>query len=173
MHHPRIDVQDMDDTQRTIQEGGDRKMRISDAVVATLAQQLVKEDKLAVKETIAAALGQIAKPDALHNMCFDCLIKAFTMARSSEEATLKSMIVWTMGRLSTFETGHKFKKCLIAALQDPYWKVRAAACTSIANFGTQMAKEGIPILMKMLKEGQQNKQIVAETIILLGPMGEN
>ena len=57
MHHPRIDVQDMDDTQRTIQEGGDRKMRISDAVVATLAQQLVKEDKLAVKETIAAALG--------------------------------------------------------------------------------------------------------------------
>lgn len=27
--------------------------------------------------------------------------------------------------------------------------------------------------MKMLKEGQQNKQIVAETIILLGPMGEN
>ena len=115
MHHPRIDDQDLDDTSRTIQEG-DRKMKISDAVVATLAQQLVKEDKLAVKETIAAALGQIAKPDALHNMCFDCLIKAFSMARSSEEATLKSMIVWTMGRLSTFETGQKFKKCLIAAL---------------------------------------------------------
>ena len=115
MHHPRIDNQDLDDTSRTIQEG-ERKMKISNAVVATLAQQLVKEDKLAVKETIAAALGQIAKPDALHNMCFDCLIKAFSMARSSEEATLKSMIVWTMGRLSTFETGQKFKKCLIAAL---------------------------------------------------------
>ena len=35
-----------------------------------------------------------------------------------------------------------------------------------------MADPGIPILMKLLKDGQQNKQIVAETIIALGPQGE-
>lgn len=50
--------------------------------------------------------------------------------------------------------------------------MRAAACAAIADFGPQMADPGIPILMKLLKDGQQNKQIVAETIIALGPQGE-
>lgn len=36
-----------------------------------------------------------------------------------------------------------------------------------------MADRGIPILMKLLKEGQQSKQVVAETIIALGPQGES
>ena len=35
-----------------------------------------------------------------------------------------------------------------------------------------MATQGLPILLKLLKDGQQNKQIVAETIIALGPKGE-
>ena len=35
-----------------------------------------------------------------------------------------------------------------------------------------MAAQGLPILLKLLKDGQQNKQIVAETIIALGPRGE-
>jgi hypothetical protein len=57
-------------------------------------------------------------------------------------------------------------------LQDQYWKVRAAACTAIANFNLQMADKGIPILMRLLRDGSQNKQLVAETIIALGPLGE-
>jgi HEAT repeat protein len=79
------------------------------------------------------------------------------------------MIVWSIGRLSSVETGVKVKKLLIEALQDPYWKVRAAACTAIANFKEQMADKGLPILMKLLSDGQQNKQLVAETIISMGP----
>ena len=35
-----------------------------------------------------------------------------------------------------------------------------------------MVAQGLPILLKLLKDGQQNKQIVAETIIALGPRGE-
>jgi len=42
---------------------------------------------------------------------------------------------------------------LISALQDSYWKVRTAACTAISSFGTQMAEKGLPILMKIFKEG--------------------
>lgn len=77
-----------------------------------------------------------------------------------------------MGRLASFESGIKVQKVLISALQDPYWKVRAAACIAIANFGDQMSERGLPILMKLLQEGQQSKQVVAETIIALGPQGE-
>ena len=60
----------------------------------------------------------------------------------------------------------------MAALQDNYWKVRAAGCTAVSCFGLQMAAQGLPLLMKLLKEGQQSKQMVAETIIALGPQGE-
>jgi HEAT repeat protein len=35
-----------------------------------------------------------------------------------------------------------------------------------------MADKGIPILMRLLRDGSQNKQLVAETIIALGPLGE-
>jgi hypothetical protein len=35
-----------------------------------------------------------------------------------------------------------------------------------------MADKGLPILMKLLSDGQQNKQLVAETIISMGPQGE-
>jgi hypothetical protein len=61
---------------------------------------------------------------------------------------------------------------LLSALQDSYWKVRTAACTAISSFGEQLADKGLPILMKIFKEGNQSKQIVAETIIALGPKGE-
>ena len=35
-----------------------------------------------------------------------------------------------------------------------------------------MADKGIPILMRLLKDGTQSKQLVAETIVALGPHGE-
>ena len=63
------------------------------------------------------------------------------------------MVVWTIGRLSAFEVGKKVQKILLEALEDQYWKVRAAACTAIANFREQMADKGIPRLMRLLKDG--------------------
>lgn len=35
-----------------------------------------------------------------------------------------------------------------------------------------MAQEGLPILLKLMREGNQSKQVVAETIIAMGPQGE-
>lgn len=61
---------------------------------------------------------------------------------------------------------------IIDALQNNIWKVRAAACTAISAFGSQMADKGLPILHKLFKEGNNNRQILAETIISLGPRGE-
>lgn len=64
------------------------------------------------------------------------------------------------------------EKMIINALQDPIWKVRAAALTALSAFGTQMSDKGLPILMRMFREGQQNRQLVSETIISMGPKGE-
>lgn len=50
--------------------------------------------------------------------------------------------------------------------------MRAAACTAVSSFGDVIAAKALPVLMKIFKEGQQNKQVVAETIISLGPKGE-
>ena len=90
---------------------------------------------MSVKETIAGALGQIGRPDALIPMCVDNLMKSYQNCSGSEESALKSMLVWSIGRLASRQTGQKVQKLLIQALQDPYWKVRAAACIAIASFG--------------------------------------
>jgi HEAT repeat protein len=135
----------------------ERTQPISIEVIKALSQQLVREPSIKVKETIAGVIGTIGKPDALHSTCIDCLIKAYEKCLTTEESALKCMIVWSLGRLASHETGLKIKKLLITALQDSYWKVRAAACTAIANFKEQMADKGLPILMKLLSDGQQNK----------------
>lgn len=125
-----------------------------------------------MREVIAGTIGQIGKPEAHVNICVDALIKAASMLKKSEDSILKSMIIWSLGRLASYETGMKAKKILMDGLQSPHWRVRAAACTSIANFGPILADCCLPILMKLLRDGSQNKQIVAETIISLGPRGE-
>ena len=147
-------------------------MPISLEVIKALSQQLHREEEIGVKETIVSAIGTIGKPDAQIQIALDSLIKVYNKSNSSKEATLKSMIVWTIGRLASVEVGRKVQKMLLDALEDQYWKVRAAACTAIANFREQMADKGIPILMRLLKDGTQSKQLVAETIVALGPHGE-
>jgi len=69
-------------------------------------------------------------------------------------------------------SSQKSRQVLIAALQDPYFKVRAAACTSVALMGESLAEESLPILTKLLRDGQLNKQTVAETIVNMGSLGE-
>ena len=56
---------------------------------------------------------------------------------------------------------------LLTALGDPYFKVRASACTALAQFGIsecalsndfdKLSNQAIPILVKLLKDGQLNK----------------
>ena len=61
---------------------------------------------------------------------------------------------------------------LAAALRDQYWKVRAAACTAVAQHGESVAHATIPVLTKLLRDGTVNRQTVAETMINVGPLGE-
>jgi HEAT repeat protein len=47
------------------------------------------------------------------------------------------MAIWALGRLPTKQTIRKAQDVLINALQDQYFKVRAAACTAIAQIGAE------------------------------------
>ena len=88
------------------------------------------------------------------------------------------MAVWSIGRLASVKTINRGSPILMEALGDPYFKVRAAACSAIAQFGVaecsttaefeKLTVQAIPILVKLLKDGQLNKQSVAETIVLMG-----
>jgi len=60
----------------------------------------------------------------------------------------------------------------VLALKDSYWKVRAAACTAVAQIGPAVAEQTLPILARLLREGNVNRQTVAETIIKVGDLGE-
>lgn len=82
------------------------------------------------------------------------------------------MAAWAIGRLASPETGQKVKKVIVMALKDNYWKVRAAACTAVAQIGEPVAQQTLPILTKLLREGLVNRQTVAETMINLGNIGE-
>lgn len=92
------------------------------------------------------------------------------------------MSVWALGRLASQKTIKRASLILIEALNDPFFKVRAAACSSIAQFGVsecassfefeRLSGTVIPILVKLLRDGQLNKQTVAETIVLMGAFGE-
>lgn len=85
---------------------------------------------------------------------------------------MKAMCVWSIGRLANHNTGLKAKKILVQCLKDSYWKVRAAACTAVAQIGEPVALQTIPILTKLLKEGTVNRQTVSETMINVGTLGE-
>lgn len=55
---------------------------------------------------------------------------------SSADAQLKTMVLWTIGRIASREVGSRVKRVLLQGLKDSSWKVRAAACTAISNFGS-------------------------------------
>ena len=74
------------------------------------------------------------------------------------------MAVWAIGRLTSTLTIKKASKILIEALADPFFKVRASACSSIAQFGVSehtaqtyefehLSGQVIPILVKLLRDG--------------------
>ena len=128
-------------------------MSISPEIIKALCQQLVKEEKTKVREVIAGTIGQVGKPEALVNSCVDALVKVASTLKKSEDSILKSMIIWSLGRLASHETAMKAKAVLIDGLKSPHFRVRAAACTSIANFGPFLADSCLPILMKLLRDG--------------------
>jgi hypothetical protein len=91
----------------------ERTLQISFEVIKALSHQLVKEPNTQVKETIAGVIGTIGKPDAMNSICIDSMIKQYNKCLTTDESALKCMIVWSIGRLSSYETGLKVKKILI------------------------------------------------------------
>jgi len=108
-------------------------------VIKTLSAQLQKEENTQVKEVISAAIGGIGLPEA--QPCLDSLIKNLRksgptkISKSVDEPAVRCMAVWAIGRLASTTTIKKASKILIDALGDPFFKVRASACSSIAQFG--------------------------------------
>ena len=116
-----------------------QKRLITDTVVKTLSTQLLKEENTQVKEVIAAAIGGVSLPEA--QPCLDSLIRNLRksgptkISKSVDEPAVRCMAVWAIGRLASTVTIKKASKMLIDALSDPFFKVRASACSSIAQFG--------------------------------------
>ena len=112
------------------------KRHVSESVIKTLSVHLNKEENTQVKEVIAAAIGGIGIPEA--QPCLDALIKNLRMSgptkisKSVDEPAVRCMAVWAIGRLASTITIKKASKMLIDALGDPFFKVRASACSSIA-----------------------------------------
>jgi HEAT repeat protein len=102
---------------------------------------------------LAAAIGTIGLPEGEYAV--DQLIK--NLSQPDEDPNVKAMCVWSLGRLASMTTGHKAKKVLAAALRDQYWKVRAAACTAVAQLGEYVAHATIPVLSKLLRDGTVNR----------------
>ena len=53
-----------------------------------------------------------------------------------QEPALRSMTVWALGRISSKLTYTRAMPSILSALQDPYFKVRAHACTAVAHLGS-------------------------------------
>ena len=108
-------------------------------MIKTLSQHLLKEENTQVKEVIAAAIGGIGLPEA--QPCLDSLLKNLRRSgptktsKTVDEPAVRCMAVWAIGRLASAVTIKKSSKILIDALGDPFFKVRASACSSIAQFG--------------------------------------
>jgi hypothetical protein len=49
---------------RTQNDESNQKLHISEQIIKTLAQQVLKEEKFQVREVIAAAIGTIGIPEA-------------------------------------------------------------------------------------------------------------
>lgn len=141
----------------------DDKSEISIPVVRALAGSL-RDEFEGVRETSAYALGFIGLPEAAD------AIDSLTRLLRDQSAQVRTMAAWAIGRLGSvaFRAG----PALLSLLKDSYWKVRTAACISLASAGPSIANSAIPILYKILRDGSINRNTVAETIVRLGPIGE-
>jgi HEAT repeat protein len=141
----------------------DDKSEISIPVVRALSSAL-RDEFEGVRETSAYALGFIGIPEAADS------IESLTKLLKDPSAQVRTMAAWAIGRLGS--VAYKAGPALISLLKDSYWKVRTAACISLASAGHHIANSAIPILYRILKDGSINRNTVAETIVRLGPTGE-
>ena len=121
---------------------GARQM-ISEQIIKTLSTQIIREEDHQVKEVIAAAMGGIGLPEA--QPCVESLIKilketasktGYKKMNKSDAPNVRGMAVWALGRIVSVHTLTKVSRSFLSVLQDPYFKVRAAACSALAVLGS-------------------------------------
>ncbi|OMJ85924.1 hypothetical protein SteCoe_12627 [Stentor coeruleus] len=141
----------------------EEEQEISLQAIRALSRAL-KDDHPGVRETAAYSLGFIGLPEAAET------INALIRALKDKMPQIRNMAAWAIGRLGT--EAAKATTDLLILLKDEFWKVRSAACISLASAGPYAANIAIPVLLKVLKEGSINRATVAETIVRLGVQGE-
>lgn len=141
----------------------EEEQEISLAVIRAL-QRALRDEHPGVRETAAYSLGFIGLPEAAESVS--------SLARSLRDKApqIRTMAAWAIGRLGN--EASKVTSELLGLLKDEFWKVRSAACISLASAGLPAANVAIPVLAKILKDGSINRATVAETIVRLGPQGE-
>jgi HEAT repeat protein len=141
----------------------EEEQEISSNVIKNLCSAL-KDLHPGVRETATYSIGFIGLPEACE--AIGPLIKVL----KDPSPQIRTMATWAIGRLGTDSI--RAIPELLSLLKDEYWKVRSAACISIASAGQPAAGISLPVLAKILKEGSINRATVAETMVRLGPQGE-
>ena len=139
------------------------QQEISLSVIRALCRAL-RDEHPGVRETAAYSLGFIGLPEAAES------VGSLVRALRDKAPQIRTMVAWAVGRLGT--EAAKATAELLVLLRDEFWKVRSAACISLASAGLPAAGMAIPVLAKILKDGSINRATVAETIVRLGPQGE-
>ena len=141
----------------------EEEQEISLSVIRAL-QRALRDEHPGVRETAAYSLGFIGLPEATES------IGSLVRALRDKAPQIRTMAAWAIGRLGS--EASKATGELLLLLKDEFWKVRSAACISLASAGLPAANIAIPVLAKILKDGSINRATVAETIVRLGPQGE-
>ena len=117
-----------------------------------------------VRKTAVLLLGHMQIPDDLK------VSKYIKIALKDQDSQVRSAAAQVSSNLCTSSKGSL--DLLLRLLKDNYPHVRNSACSSLKFIGKQCPRKVLPILLKLLKEGTVNRQVVAESIVGLGSEGQ-
>ena len=126
----------------------------------------LKDYHPAVRDTAALAIGKISTPEC--EVIIDDLISSLVHEKDNN---VKSRIIWAIGKCSQI-CDDRVIFLINENLRNILWKVKHSCLKTLSAFGERAMEICLPSLIKLLKESPINKTLIAETIIRLGPKGE-
>ena len=117
-----------------------------------------------VRKAAVSLLGMIGIPDDMK------VTKFIKISLQDTESQVRASAASVSSELCA--GSKKILELLIKLLKDNYPQVRSAACTALKVVGRQCIRKVIPVLIKFLKDGTVNRQVVADSIVGLGPEGQ-
>jgi len=129
-------------------------------------EDCLKDYDNTVRNTAASIIGQIGLPEGISAL--DSLMK---LLKTEKEVEVKAKAIWAIGRLSkNCEDG--VIELILENVLSKIWKIKSACLYTISAFGPRIASSAVPILCKLLKNSNINKQTIAETLMKMGGEGE-